>query len=198
MSLPETLEIDLRKAWVDRSIWLHIWLWYFWEEAVLARLRSLLKTCKEQKNKVLKWRLSQFLSVHSHQPILTIRAARGQEDASWPVAWTPCWFCFLSASSPGGPYTGTSCSTPRKLCGGAWWRSRGGEWDCTEKRVCWCITQLWPRKLLLMWTSNIKTMEIEAMRQVKHYLSFSLPPLKVGCNRTPPIFSSYSTILSNS
>lgn len=30
------------------------------------------------------------------------------------------------------------------------------------------------------------------------YLSFSLPPLKVGCNRTPPIFSSYSTILSNS
>lgn len=44
MSLPETLEMDLRKPWVDTSIWLHIWLWYFWDEAVLARLRSLLKT----------------------------------------------------------------------------------------------------------------------------------------------------------
>lgn len=34
--------------------------------------------------------------------------------------------------------------------------------------------------------------------KVRCYLSFSLPPLKVGCNRTPPIFSSYSTILSSS
>lgn len=51
MSLPETLEMDLRKAWVDRSIWLHIWLWYFWDEAVLARLRSLLKTYRTQKKK---------------------------------------------------------------------------------------------------------------------------------------------------
>lgn len=60
MSLPETLEMDLRKAWVDRSIWLHIWLWYFWEEAVLARLRSLLKTCRqlERKNVLRRGKLS--------------------------------------------------------------------------------------------------------------------------------------------
>lgn len=51
MSLPETLEMDLRKAWVERSIWLHMWLWYFWDEAVLARLRSLLKTFRRTTKK---------------------------------------------------------------------------------------------------------------------------------------------------
>lgn len=30
------------------------------------------------------------------------------------------------------------------------------------------------------------------------YLSFSFPPANVGCSRTPPVFSSYSTILSSS
>lgn len=50
MSLPETLEMDLRKAWVDRSIWLHMWLWYFCDEAVLARLRSLLNTYTRRKH----------------------------------------------------------------------------------------------------------------------------------------------------
>lgn len=54
MSLPETLEMDLRKPWVDTSIWLHIWLWYFWDEAVLARLRSLLKTWWVEKRAHLK------------------------------------------------------------------------------------------------------------------------------------------------
>lgn len=29
---------------MDSSIWLHMWLWYFCEDAVLARLSSLLKT----------------------------------------------------------------------------------------------------------------------------------------------------------
>lgn len=60
---------------------------------------------------------------------------RGLEKAGRPAAWTPCWFCFLSASSPGGPYTGTSCSTPRTVCGGAWWRSEGGGLDWREKRL---------------------------------------------------------------
>lgn len=36
----------------------------------------------------------------------------------WPATWTPCWSCFLLASSPGVPYTGTSCNTPKTVCGG--------------------------------------------------------------------------------
>lgn len=47
MSFPDTLEMDLRNPDVDTSIWLHMWDWYFWEEAVLARLKSLLNTWQE-------------------------------------------------------------------------------------------------------------------------------------------------------
>lgn len=119
MSFPETLEMDLRKPWVDTSIWLHIWLWYFWDEAVLARLRSLLKTWWEAERTHLKW----WMDRSSDQ-----RRRNGER----PAAWTPCWSCFRSASSPGELYTGTSCSTPRTACGGAWWRSGGAEWDWAE------------------------------------------------------------------
>lgn len=44
MSFPDTLEMDLRNPDVDTNIWLHMWDWYFWDEAVLARLKSLLNT----------------------------------------------------------------------------------------------------------------------------------------------------------
>lgn len=125
MSLPETLEMDLRKAWVDSSIWLHIWLWYFWEEAVLARLRSLLKTCRESGENIC-WKRQIEFSVewNTLEKMLTAEKKK-RRQACWPAAWTPCWFCSLSASSPGGPCTGTSCSTPRTACEGAWWRSEG-------------------------------------------------------------------------
>lgn len=49
MSLPDTLEMDFKNPDVDTSIWLHIWDWNFWEEAVLARLNNLLKTYDEIK-----------------------------------------------------------------------------------------------------------------------------------------------------
>lgn len=48
MSLPETFEIDFRKPDVDTNIWLHICDWNFWDDAVLARLSSLLKTWRRK------------------------------------------------------------------------------------------------------------------------------------------------------
>ena len=47
MSLPETFEMDFKNPDVETNIWLHICDWNFWDEAVLAKLSSLLKTCKK-------------------------------------------------------------------------------------------------------------------------------------------------------
>lgn len=133
MSLPETLEMDLRKAWVDRSIWLHMWLWYFWDEAVLARLRSLLNTWRKASQQSIKMKTT---------PVFCCEVKRETEGTkSSPATWTPCWSCFLSASSPGGLYTGTSCSTPRTMCEGAWWKSEGGELDWRKKRSLVSVMQ---------------------------------------------------------
>lgn len=48
MSLPETFEMDFKNPDVETNIWLHICDWNFCDEAVLAKLNSLLKTCKDE------------------------------------------------------------------------------------------------------------------------------------------------------
>lgn len=39
--------MDFKNPDVETNIWLHICDWNFWDEAVLAKLSSLLKTCKK-------------------------------------------------------------------------------------------------------------------------------------------------------
>lgn len=48
MSLPETFEMDFKNPDVETNIWLHICDWNFCDEAVLAKLNSLLKTYNDE------------------------------------------------------------------------------------------------------------------------------------------------------